>query len=149
MHGLDVIGADPALGISWGDVGDVGKAAFPYVHATGKGIATAFGAGQAAQALENIEQKQGWLPPTADTASVTSSAQAVTTAATPKLRAAAAKVSPKPQPKPQPTTAPVTPSGETTTPAPTQQLSRTVVIVGTVGFLGIVALLLRHLWSAR
>lgn len=151
MLGLDVIGADAALGLSWGDVGDVGKAAFPYVHATGKGIATAFGAGQAAQALENVEQKQGWLPPaTADTASITATSQTVATAATPKLRAAAAKKAPPavtPAAKPTaalPATKPATPQSQQ--PA---QLSRTVVIAGTIGILGAAALLIRHLWSAN
>lgn len=87
MRGLDIIGADPALGLSWGDVGDVGKAAFPYIHATGKGIASAFGAGAAADALEHVEQGQGWLPatPAPMAATVSTTAQNIASVATPKL----------------------------------------------------------------
>ncbi|MCU1276956.1 MAG: hypothetical protein JWM53_502, partial [bacterium] len=50
-------------GISWGDVGDAGKVALPYVHTAGKGLAGAFGAGAAAQAVEDVEVSRGWLPP--------------------------------------------------------------------------------------
>ncbi len=132
MHGLDIIGADPALGISWGDVGDVGKAAFPYVHATGKGIASAFGAGAAAQALENVEQKQGWLPPTEApiATTVATTVQNVATVATPKLHPDVKKPS----------------TGEKTSKAEKAKtgISTTQIILG-VGLLGFIALVIRRM----
>lgn len=54
---------DELLGISWGDVGDGAKWGFQnVVHPLGKGIATAFGAGAAAQGLEDVERAHGVLP---------------------------------------------------------------------------------------
>lgn len=147
MLGLDVIGADVVLGISWGDVGDAGKAAFPYVHATGKGIATAFGAGQAAQALENVEQKQGWLPatPSSSTAAVTASAEKVATAATPKLHPGVSPMTPQKQ-------TPNTPAGgkpaELSKPSKSSQFGTTTIVVG-AGVLGIIALIVRRLLGAH
>lgn len=145
MLGLDLIG------ISWGDVGDAGKAAFPYIHATGKGIASAFGAGAAADALENVEQKQGWLPATspAAAATVTSTAQNVAAAATPKLHPG---VSPKvpAQPPPQSQPAAHSTDGKPASAPQHQQatLSTATIVVG-VSVLGVIALILQRLWSTR
>ena len=144
MLGLDIIGADASLGVSWGDVGDAGKWGFGnVVHPLGKGVATAFGAGAAAQSLENIEVKQGWLPatPSPTAAAITTSTETV---ATPKAKAKDAKDAAK---------APATPSAASgtsgkpsgTTPQPSQ-LGHAVVIAGAVGVFGIVALILRRLW---
>jgi hypothetical protein len=146
MRGLDVIGADSALGISWGDVGDAGKAAFPYIHATGKGLASAFGAGAAADALESVEQKQGWLPATmpATAATVTTTTQSIAKAATPKFQAALVKEQPK-------TKASSEAAGETKThgaksaASPPTKVGVGDVVVG-AGILGVFALVIHRLW---
>jgi hypothetical protein len=134
--GLDIIGAD-AIGVSWGDVGDASKWGFQsVVHPLGKGVATAFGAGAAAQSLENIEVKQGWLPatPSATAAAITASTEA---AATPKKKDGAKDV-PKSSIEAKPSGVPQ--------PQPPSQLGRAVTIAGAVGVFGIVALILRRLW---
>lgn len=51
------------LGISWGEVGDFGKAAFPFVHAAGGAVLSAFGAGALVDPIENLERRGGLLPP--------------------------------------------------------------------------------------
>ena len=144
------------LGLSWGDVADAGKAAFPYVHATGKGIASAFGAGVAADALENVEQKQGWLPKTmpSATATVASTVQSTATTLTPKLHPGVSpKVPPKPTPVLTPPTATTPSTPATAAPAATGGKTATKlstgVIVGGVGVLGLAALVLHRLWGAH
>lgn len=74
MRGLDAI-----VGVSWGDVGDAGKAAFPYIHAAGKGLATSFGAGQVADIADSVERGQGWLPPKSASSSSTSASSSSST----------------------------------------------------------------------
>lgn len=132
MLGLDVIG------VSWGDVGDVGKAAFPYIHATGKGVASAFGAGAAADALEHVEQGQGWLPatPAPATAPITSTVQKVATQK--------AHPGDKPTPKPGDTKPPKA-APSTTQP---QAHYSAVKIIGGVGLVGVIVLVLRRLLRA-
>lgn len=145
MLGLDVIGADAALGISWGDVGDVGKWGFVnVVHPLGKGVATAFGAGAGAQALENVEVKQGWLPatPTATAAAITTSAEGVATPKKDAKKDAATKDMTKSS-----TATPATTTTSAMIPATTAKpftLGRAVTIAGAVGVFGIVALILRR-----
>jgi hypothetical protein len=51
-----------AIGLSWGDVGDAGKVAFPYIHQAGAGVLNAFGAGAVVKPLETLEQRGGLLP---------------------------------------------------------------------------------------
>lgn len=91
---LDYSRRDPlireVMGISWGDVGDFGKAAFPYIHSAGKGLAGAFGMGGAATALENLETKAGLLPPipaTPSSSATTSKAASTSATSTPSSTA--------------------------------------------------------------
>jgi hypothetical protein len=138
--GLDIIGADPLVGVSWGDVGDAGKWGFQnVVHPLGKGVATAFGAGAAAQSLENVEVKQGWLPatPSATAAAITTSTEA---AAGPKKKDGS-KDTPKSPIEAKPS------GGAQPQPQPPSKLGRAVTIAGAVGVFGIVALILRRLWQ--
>lgn len=153
MLGLDIIGADPSLGVSWGDVGDAGKWGFGnVVHPLGKGIATAFGAGAAAQSLENVEVKQGWLPatPSSTATTITTSAEGVLTSK--KKDAKDATKDATKDVKAKDTT---TPTAATSTdvkptkaaPQQTSSLGHAVAIAGAVGVFGIVALILRRLWQ--
>jgi hypothetical protein len=48
------------LGVDWAEVG---RNAFGVLHTAGKAVASAFGAGQAAQQLETAESQAGLLPP--------------------------------------------------------------------------------------
>lgn len=146
MLGLDIIGADPSLGVSWGDVGDAGKWGFGnVVHPLGKGIATAFGAGAAAQSLENVEVKQGWLPATpSSTATAITTAVESGTKAKPKDATKDVKKDATATDATKPSTD-VKPSGAA--PQPTSSLGHAVVIAGAVGVFGIVALILRRLWQ--
>jgi len=52
-----------SIGSVIGDsLADIGKNIFGGIHTAGKLLASAFGAGKAAESLESFETKQGWLP---------------------------------------------------------------------------------------
>jgi hypothetical protein len=128
------------IGLSWGQFGDGAKWAFQnVVHPLGKGIATAAGAGSAAQSLEDVEKKQGWLPSTPPV----SSAPAATAAAT-LLKSGVA-------PKGTPGKSAGAPSTMTASPGTALPLHTTswfqqhpiAVTTGALGILGFLALVIR------
>lgn len=90
------------IGISWGDVADAGKKAFPYIHTAGKSLASAFGAGAAADALENVYVSQGWLPPQKPSVPSSGGKSWEADRATEKLQKAVASMKPKPKPRRHP-----------------------------------------------
>ncbi len=150
MRGLDIIGADAFVGVSWGDVGDAGKWGFGnVVHPLGKGIATAFGAGAAAQSLENVEVKQGWLPatPTSTASTITSSVESV---AAKNTKTKDDKKDATKDPTKKDDVKDATKTATDAKPSAAQQqpssLGRAVAIAGAVGVFGIVALILRRVW---
>lgn len=55
---------DFEIGFGWTDIESAGRTAFPYIHTAGKTLASAFGAGAAADVLEQQERRAGMLPPT-------------------------------------------------------------------------------------
>lgn len=72
--GMDVLG-----GFGWQD-------ALATVHGVGKGVLSAFGAGAAGEALEDVYKKQGWLPTQAPAPGSTPGAPGVAPGATPAIR---------------------------------------------------------------
>ncbi len=135
------------IGISWGDVGDGAKWAFGNViHPLGKGIASAAGAGSAAQSLEDLEKKQGWLPATLST-----TAASMTTAAASKAGAAAGALG---KGKGGGASAPTGIAPSTTTPkakptAPPSWFTQHPVVAatGALSILGFLALILRAIFK--
>src|SRR5690242_21609520 len=53
----------PVIGLSWSDVANAGQTAFPYIHAAGAGVLSAFGAGALVAPVTALEQRGGLLPP--------------------------------------------------------------------------------------
>ncbi len=128
------------IGLSWGQLGDGAKWAFQnVVHPLGKGIATAAGAGSAAQSLEDVEKKQGWLPSASTATSATTVTPGALTAGSGKARGTSSKTAGAPS-----ATMAASPGAALPLqPSSWIQQHPIVATTGALGILGFLALIIR------